>query len=500
MEQTPENIKLLKRRLKYKGFGYHLGAMLHYVEPDGALSKHYQNVMHCGDQLYMKPEQYFMSDHFDAPEVYRPAHLSTLKPCKGRECPYCNRVRTGVLMNAYLPRLQEIAAEGSLWFLTLTMRNVPGEKLKEELKRYRAIWAKIRKMKKFERYIKEGGVIGIRKTECTYHYNAFLVDLQPQWVEDKDGKKHKEMKFAGWKRDADDCPIADPWWDTYHPHFHFLCNSKEFCEWLMAMWLELCGDDADKQAQDLRQVYDDTLDLPWKERAGKKGVREIFKYFTKLVTHLSDGRWWIDAPSLNTIFKAMSGSRVFQRFGTTENWECEEVAEDAYEEEPLEIEEGSVFDFLETGFWGNGTWQYIEHYSHEVLVSMPRRGGLAEMLRDSEGDSVITTNKDRENADSKETRQEVEGSVHRLQERSDEGRDCLDPARAGASGTDARRCEGSTRCRTALGSELHAAASEEGQTRHTAADVRGCQERGGDRPGGGGSPPEGCAVPVPDSS
>ena len=481
MEQTPENIKLLRRRLKYKGFGYHLGAMLHYAEPDGQLSKHYQNVMHCGDQLYMEPERYFMPEHIDGKEYYRPAHLKTMKPCKGRECPYCNRVRTGVLMNAYMPRLQECAGNEGLWFVTLTMRNVPGESLKAELKRYSAIWQKIRHRRQFERFIKEGGVIGIRKTECTYHHNAFLMEQKPVWIE-KDGKKHCEMRFLDWKRDEDGCPVPDPWYDTYHPHFHFLCNSREFAEWLLEMWLELAGEDADRQAQDIRQVYDDTLELEWKQRAGKKGIREIFKYFTKLVAHLSDGRWWIDPNSLNTIFKAMSGSRVFQRFGTTENWKCEEVPEDAYEEEPLEIEEGSIFDFLETGFWGNGTWQYIEHYTQEVLVSMKRKGGICEMLRDSEGEEVITNNINSDNHGKTIQTRQAETEVDRLQERRDERRDRKGPGQSQNAGTHDRRGEAVPERTGVLGSELPRQDAQQREARSAPPDVRAGQECGGGRP------------------
>ena len=498
MELPQKAIKLLRHKLKNKAFDYHLACILYYADPTGELAKSFERQMHCGDFLQMKAERYVSGELSpDGKEFYMPSHLAPMHPCLGRACTSCSRMRTAALMTHYMPRLQECANGEGLYFVTLTMQNVPGESLKAELRRYYELWRKIRHKRQFEKFIKEKGVIGLRKMECTYHGNAFLYKKKTVWVEKwvrGELRRVPVETFGDWVRDEDGCPKPDPWYDTYHPHFHLFCNSKEFAEWLVQQWLELAGDKADAQAQDIREVYDDSQDIPWKERKGKKGCKEIFKYFTKLITKMADGRWWIDAPSLLTILKAVKGCRTFQRFGTDENWRCGELEEDAIMHEfegleDLEIEDGTIFEFVESGMWGDGYWEYQEQISRESLVRVERSGALAELLHDSEEINKSNSYNRKDHADREETRDEVEGSVHRLQERLDEGGDCLDPPRAGASGSDARRCEGSTRCGTALGSGLHEEAARQGQARHPVADVRDSQECGGDWSGGPGEKP-----------
>lgn len=495
MELPQKAYKALRSRLKTKAFDRHVACLAYYADPEGELAKAFQRQIHCGDKLVMKEERYVSGELSpDGKEFYMPAHLAPDHPCLGRGCTSCSRMRTAALMTAYMPRLLESANREGLWFVTLTMRNVTGDKLKEEGRRYYKLWAKIRKKKQFERFIKSG-IIGIRKMECTYHGDAFLTEKVPLW-HDKwvNGEKRsvREDLVVGFKRDKDGCPIPDPWHDTYHFHFHLLCNSRAFADWLVEKWLEVAGDDADAQAQDVREVYDDTVYHTWQERKGKKGCKEIFKYFTKMITKQSDGRWWINIESLLTILKAVKGLRTFQRFGTDANWGCSELDEDAVEQEEmeeLEIAEGTIFEFVESGMWGDGYWEYVEQITREPLARVERKGGLAEMLQFSEDVNRVITNKDKEYGNRKEVRPEDEGSVHRLQERADEGRDCLDPPRAGASGTDARRCERGARCRTALGGVLHEEAARPGQARCASADVRDCQECGADRAGDRGREP-----------
>jgi len=499
MELPQKAIKLLRRKLKNKAFDYHLACILYYADPTGELAKSFQRQMYCGHRLVMKPERYVSGELSPSgKEFYMPSHLAPEHPCLGRACTSCNRMRTAALMSQYLPRLQECAnSENGLWFVTLTMRNVPGEELKAELRRYYQLWNKIRHKRQFERYIKEQGVIGLRKMECTYHGNAFLYKKKTIWVDkwvNGELRRVPVETFDDWERDDDGCPKIDEWYDTYHPHFHLFCTSKEFAEWLVKQWLTLAGDRATATAQDIREVYDDSQTLDWKQKKGKKGCKEIFKYFTKLISKQADGTWYIDAPSLLTILKAVKGCRTFQRFGTDENWHCKELEEDAIENEfmeleDLEIEDGTVFEFVETGMWGDGFWEYQEEITRETLVRVERKGALSELLHDSEEANKSNSYNNKEYADSKETRSEDEGSVHRLQERHDEGRDCLDPPRAGASGTDARRSERSARCGTALGSGLHEEAARPGQARHPSADVRDSQECGGDWHGGADKPP-----------
>lgn len=429
MPISQTDIKTLRRRLRRKGFGRTLAGLLLFAKKDAdgkpcsPLAKSYANMYHCQDQM-----------------VVQDGVLSAPFHCNHRGCPECNRIRTAVLIDAYLPRFEEEQRKGhKLYFVTLTRRNVKPEELKKELVSYHETWSKMTDMaayrnfitperavtaherraakarekaelwqnrgflnpktqervqhflevekeelQKAEEYRSKYPIIGIRKLECTYHHKRFITCV--------------ENGIVQYKRDARGNRIPDPYFDTYHPHFHILCNSLEFAEWLKATWLELCGDRADEKAQDIREVYDN--DTPKEEKKGKKGLKEIFKYFTKLVSkNVVPGRspkhesWFIYADALDNIFTAMSGRRVFQRFGQDEVWQCEEIDEENIEEHSvIEGMDNDVFEFLETGMWGDGEWTMVSRQTGDVLVSVERKGRLCSMLRYAEETANIDRN------------------------------------------------------------------------------------------------------------
>lgn len=419
MALSPTDIKAYKRRLRRKGFGYSLASLLLFSKKDAAgkpcspLASAYVNSLHCMEQWVVQDG--WLTSHY----------------CKNRWCPECNRIRTAVLINTYMPRLTEEQEAGQkLQFVTLTRRNVEKDSLKDELKEYHKIWSRITDMPQYrdfiapekavEKYLQRAKkarakaeewqnrgfldpksqervqhflkiekeelqkaeewrnkrpIIGLRKLECTYHHQKYLIYRQ------KGGIVQYQTDICGNKK-------SDPYYDTYHPHFHVLCNSLEFAEWLKATWLELCGDKANEKAQDIREVYDN--DTPKEDRKGKKGLLEIFKYFTKLVSKIEvpgskDGRWFIFADQLDNIFTAMVGRRVFQRFGKDDVWQCEEVDEDNIEERAaIEGMEDDVYEFLQSGIWGDGEWAMVSHQTGDVLVSVQRKGKLCDMLRNTE--------------------------------------------------------------------------------------------------------------------
>lgn len=91
----------LRKKNKYRWFGYHLATMLYYQNPDSSLRTSYQNSFHCCEKLFQGNGRI------------------TAKYCKNRWCPQCQRIRMGTLINAYAPRLQD---EKELYFITLTRR------------------------------------------------------------------------------------------------------------------------------------------------------------------------------------------------------------------------------------------------------------------------------------------------------------------------------------------------------------------------------------------
>ncbi len=173
----------------------------------------------------------------------------TAKYCKNRWCLTCNRIRTAKLIKGYTTPLKGLTDR---YFVTLTIPNVKGDELREEVKRMIRTQRKIKDM-----FRKQGfNVTGIRKLECTY--NATRKD--------------------------------------FHPHFHFIVAGKDSAQALINEWLQRYPD-ADRNAQDMRPANDES-------------IYELFKYFTKIIskdpTHIQ---------ALDVIFRAMQGLRVFQPMG-----------------------------------------------------------------------------------------------------------------------------------------------------------------------------------------
>ncbi len=242
----------------------------------------------------------------------------------------------GAMINAYSDRLQ---MEKELYFVTLTRQNVTASNLKAELDRLQALWRTIAMSRRYKRAIKEG-VIGIRKLECTYHGTQTLKDGSP-----------------------------DPWYDTFHPHFHILISSRELAKWMVEEWLRL-SPDSSRDAQDCKKVNSDG------------GYLEIFKYFTKLIAKDSSGKRFFDALNMNTIFEAMQHRRVYFRLGTGKSWGVAEVKEEDIEQvATIETDASSgVYKWEEF----EQVFGYYEVESGEVLTELPKSGSLYDMVTDSE--------------------------------------------------------------------------------------------------------------------
>jgi len=168
------------------------------------------------------------------------------------------------MINQYYEPLKENI--NNPYFVTLTIPNIKAKELKQSintmLSNIKAIQSNLR------RYNKRIRIKGIRKLECTY--NASM--------------------------------------NTYHPHIHFVVNSRSNGIALISQWL--CKyPDANVKAQDIRKADDHSL-------------IEMFKYFTKLVDRKNDIvrnanniEVSIYPQALDVIFQAMKHKRVFQPIG-----------------------------------------------------------------------------------------------------------------------------------------------------------------------------------------
>ncbi len=208
--------------------------------------------------------------------------------CKNRLCLICNKIKTAELINKYEPVLE--AWKDSLYMVTLTIKNITGEKLplaietmlktftkiKDTLKK-RYNWGKNPKSKYFDQWENFPKFKGLRKLECTCI------------------KK-----------------------DSFHPHFHVLVDSKKIANSLTELWVQkiskteltanLIGTNKDGTKvylQDISKVNSNEI---------KNTAKEIFKYFTKIFSSSKNDRAiYIDR--LDTIFCALRGRRIFQPFG-----------------------------------------------------------------------------------------------------------------------------------------------------------------------------------------
>jgi len=176
--------------------------------------------------------------------------------CKARWCLVCNRIRTAKYIQAYS---DVIAGFTDAQFVTLTAPNCNGDNLASEIDRYiknfRTCTKQVHNRSRSQNSVRK--LRGFRKLEVTYNHAT----------------------------------------NTYHPHFHVICDHLSAAQQLKRDWLAIRAD-AREAAQDVREA--------------EEGARfELFKYFTKL----TDSSGKMRASQLDTIFRAMHNRRVVQPFG-----------------------------------------------------------------------------------------------------------------------------------------------------------------------------------------
>ncbi len=230
--------KDLSKRARQKYFSTGLVFALADYITDTPLRKSYWNTYHCANKIHQKGKKL------------------TSRYCNNRWCMVCNRIRTGKLINGYLPQFKQM---GTKYFVTLTIPNCQQQELKQ------TISVMIRNLVLVIRHIREKEKLkfkGIRKIECTYN--------------------------------SDD--------NNYHPHFHLIVDSHHVAESIVNGWLQRYPA-AESWCQDIRESNDNSC-------------LELFKYFTKVVSKTKKQKHYtIHVIALDTIFQAMVGKRVFQPLG-----------------------------------------------------------------------------------------------------------------------------------------------------------------------------------------
>lgn len=186
--------------------------------------------------------------------------------CKNRWCSNCQRVLQHELIEKYLPI---VATWTDKYFVTLTIKNVPHDKLELAINEFSNVMRKINEQKAYRNglLVKEY----IRKVEVTYNNKT----------------------------------------SEYHPHLHLLVNTKESAQFIYDYWVKywstkykkenLIGKTdkniLSKSGQDIRQADNST-------------IKEIVKYLTKM-SEVEDYK------ALNNIYEVMKGKRIIQPVGLT---------------------------------------------------------------------------------------------------------------------------------------------------------------------------------------
>jgi len=237
--------KTLQKRAKAKFYTNSIVApLIHYaIGVNSPLLKTYRNAFYCNCTLRQSGQ------------------TITGTYCNTRVCHTCNRIRTGRLINQYLP---EISNWKELWFLTLTIPNVKDNKLKETFIEMNKKLSLIQKNLKEKKGYKAKGII---KWECTYRFIR------------KD----------------------------FHPHFHLICDDFKYAELVKVEWLKRWPD-AVEEAQLLIKGNRDSL-------------KELFKYTTKIIETEKGKKTKgkiianVNLKALDIILNVIHTKRVIRAFG-----------------------------------------------------------------------------------------------------------------------------------------------------------------------------------------
>jgi hypothetical protein len=206
------------------------------VDLESPLQKAYWNTFHCTGVIIQEGGK--------ASATY----------CKNRWCIVCNRIRAAQLIIGYKEPLSNLE---NPYFVTLTIRSVPGVDLSKTMDEMYSTFRQIKKNAS-----KQGvDIKGIRKLECNYNWKT---------------KK-------------------------YNPHFHLIVEGLKESKYLLQKWRGKNPKTTTRKAQDLQPINSET-------ETG--AMLELFKYFTKTVT--KEG---FNPGSADTIYRAFKGRRVVQPMG-----------------------------------------------------------------------------------------------------------------------------------------------------------------------------------------
>jgi hypothetical protein len=224
-------------------------------------------------------------------------HKLQTKRCRSRWCISCNHARQGKIYRQYGHVLDNMV---NPYMVTLTIRNVSGNELRSKIEGMKSTFVNIsRSIKAMKMPFN-----CIRSIECTHNAIA----------------------------------------NTFHPHFHVVIEGKETAELLRNKWLKYYPLDTDIKAQDIRPAT---------------SLIELIKYVTKLYDIEQPEK--INVGALDTIFNAISNTRIFQAYGN-----IKAINDDINE---TEVIENADIPFKEFAVWRWHTYDWYDMVTGEKLTN-----------------------------------------------------------------------------------------------------------------------------------
>ena len=262
--------------------------------------------------------------------------------CKNRWCYVCNRIRTAININHYLPQISQM---GMPFFVTLTLPTCTAEELPERIKYFEATWRKIynRSHEKRVKEINEKDIRlnGVRSMECT---------LRPDGM--------------------------------YHFHMHLIVDGWTNADWLVRQWLKL-NPQASILGQDITKIYVAKDFQP----ATKGSLMEVFKYALKMSIKKEEMTPEV-FQRMDIVFQAFKGKRLLSAFGNVKALRLDEKSEDDMMDLVSQMDEELVVRLgNDTSIWKweKDEYDWVNPATGEMLIgeSLPKR--VHKIVKDMEG-------------------------------------------------------------------------------------------------------------------
>lgn len=277
--QNVSDILKRKQWSKYVSKGISLSLM--HFNPKSKLFKAYKNTSYCAEVLATDEN----------------GKLTTTY-CKNRWCQTCNRIKTALMINGYMPQIKELFQPV---FVTLTLPTCNGSEITNRISEMEKVWSVILRKSKRPTYTKKNNIFkGVRKAEITIRPN-----------------------------------------DKYHYHFHFIIDGWAEGEWLISEWLKKFPE-ANRKAQDLRFI-------------DEFGKFEIFKYAIKSEVKTDNQ----NAKRYDLVFNALRAKRTFSAFGGIKKIEEEFNEEDLKANVILENQIEQVFKWVGSDWFNKETGEAL---------------------------------------------------------------------------------------------------------------------------------------------